>query len=135
MQIRFQSSPKEVKGMCTEELRANFLVQQLMKPDEITLVYSHYDRVIIGGVKPFLKKVELPNEAELRADHFLMRREIGIINVGGAGTVEADGVSYELNKLDAVYLGMGTKAVSFSSKSKEDTANFFLMSTTAQLYR
>ncbi len=131
MEIRFQSSPKEVKGMCTEELRANFLVQQLMKPDEITLVYSHYDRVIIGGVKPLQKKVELPNEAELRADYFLMRREIGIINVGGAGSVEADGVSYELNKLDALYLGMGTKAVSFSSKSKDDAACFFLMSTTA----
>ncbi len=131
MEIRFQSSPKEVKGMCTEELRANFLVQQLMKPDEITLVYSHYDRVIIGGVKPLQKKVELPNEAELRADYFLMRREIGIINVGGAGSVEADGVSYELNKLDALYLGMGTKAVSFSSKSKDNAACFFLMSTTA----
>jgi 4-deoxy-L-threo-5-hexosulose-uronate ketol-isomerase len=131
MQIRFQSSPKEVKGMSTEELRANFLVQQLMKPDEITLVYSHYDRVIIGGVKPLQQKVELPNEAELRADYFLMRREIGIINVGGKGTVEADGVSYELDKLDALYLGMGTKAVFFSSKSKEDAACFFLISTTA----
>lgn len=131
MEIRFQSSPKEVKGMCTEELRSNFLVQQLMKPDEITLVYSHYDRVIIGGVKPSGKRVELPNEAELRADFFLMRREIGIINVGGAGTVDADGVSYELNKLDALYLGMGTKSVSFTSKSKDNAACFFMMSTTA----
>lgn len=131
MEVRFQSSPKEVKGMCTEELRSNFLVQQLMKADEITLVYSHYDRVIIGGVKPIQQKVLLPNEAELRADYFLMRREIGIINVGGAGTVEADGVSYDLNKLDALYLGMGTKSVSFSSSSKEDAAHFFLMSTTA----
>src|SRR6478609_7899801 len=131
MEIRFQSSPKEVKGMCTEELRSNFLVQQLMKPDEITLVYSHYDRVIIGGVKPMQQKVSLPNEAELRADYFLMRREIGIINTGGAGTVEADGVSYDLDKLDAVYLGMGTKEVSFSSKSKDTPAAFFMMSTTA----
>ncbi len=131
MEVRFQSSPKEVKGMCTEELRTNFLVQQLMVADEIKLVYSHFDRVIIGGVKPVTQKVELPNEAELRADYFLMRREIGIINVGGAGTVEADGVSYELNKLDALYLGMGTKSVSFSSKSKDDAACFFMMSTTA----
>jgi 4-deoxy-L-threo-5-hexosulose-uronate ketol-isomerase len=131
MEIRFQSSPKETKGMCTEELRANFLVQQLMVADQIKLVYSHFDRVIVGGVRPIQKKIELPNEAELRADYFLHRRELGIINTGGAGTVEADGVSYELNKLDCLYLGMGTKAVSFSSKSKDDAANFFLLSTTA----
>lgn len=131
MEIRFQSSPKEVKGMCTEELRSNFLIQELMKADELTLVYSHYDRVIIGGVKPLKQKIMLPNEAELRADYFLERRELGIINVNGAGTVEADGVRYELNKLDAVYLGKGTKEVSFSSKSANDPACFFLMSTTA----
>lgn len=131
MEIRFQASPKEVKGMNTEELRSNFLVQQLMKADEITLVYSHYDRVIVGGVKPVNQKVSLPNEAELRADYFLERRELGIINVGGAGIVEADGISYELNKLDAVYLGKGTQAVSFASKSANDPAGFFLMSTTA----
>jgi len=131
MEIRFQASPKEVKGMSTEELRSNFLIQQMMKTDELTLVYSHYDRVIVGGVKPVKQKVVLPNEAELRADYFLERRELGIINVGGAGAVEADGVSYDLNKLDAVYLGKGTKAVSFSSKSATEPASFFLMSTTA----
>ncbi|MDE3252354.1 MAG: 5-dehydro-4-deoxy-D-glucuronate isomerase [Bacteroidota bacterium] len=131
MEIRFQSSPKEVKGMCTEELRANFLVQQLMKPDELSLVYSHYDRVIIGGVKPLQQKVPLHNEPELRADYFLERRELGIINVAGKGTVEADGVVYELDKLDALYLGKGTKSVQFSSVSEKEPACFFLMSTTA----
>lgn len=131
MEIRFQSSPKEVKGMCTEELRANFLVQQLMKADEITLVYTHYDRVIVGGVKPVQQKVVLPNEGELRADYFLQRREIGIINVGGAGLVEADGVSFDLEKLDALYLGKGTRAVTFTSKSKDAPACFFVMSAPA----
>ncbi len=131
MEIRFQASPKEVKGMSTEELRSNFLVQQVMKADEITLVYSHFDRVIVGGVKPIKEKVSLPNEAELRAEYFLERRELGIINVGGAGVLEADGVVYELNKLDAVYLGKGTKEVSFASRSATDPASFFLMSTTA----
>ena len=130
MEIRFQASPKEVKGMSTDELRTNFLIQQLMKADELTLVYSHYDRVIIGGVQPIKQKIALPDESELRADYFLERRELGIINVGGAGIVEADGVTYDLNKLDAVYLGKGTKAVSFSSTSAEP-AKFFLMSTTA----
>jgi len=131
MEIRFQNSPKEVKGMSTEELRSNFLVQQLMKADTVSLVYSHYDRVIVGGVKPVQQKVQLHNEAELRADYFLQRRELGIINVGGSGIVEADGVIYELNKLDALYLGKGTQAVSFASKTKDDPASFFLMSTTA----
>ena len=131
MEIRFQNSPKEVKGMSTDELRSNFLIQQLMKEDALSLVYSHYDRVIIGGVRPVQQKIALHNEAELRADYFLQRRELGIINVGGAGVVEADGVHYELNKLDALYLGKGTQAVVFSSKSKDDPASFFLMSATA----
>lgn len=131
MEIRFQSSPKEVKGMCTEELRANFLVQQLMQSGEIKLVYSHYDRVIVGGAKPAAQQIELPNEPELRADFFLQRRELGIINVGGDGMVEADGEKYELNKLDALYLGQGTKSVKFSSKSAGDQASFFLMSAPA----
>ncbi len=131
MEIRFQNSPKEVKGMSTNELRSNFLIQQLMKADALSLVYSHYDRVIVGGVTPVQQKVTLHNEAELRVDYFLQRRELGIINVGGAGVVEADGVTYELNKLDALYLGKGTQAVVFSSKSKDDPASFFLMSATA----
>jgi 4-deoxy-L-threo-5-hexosulose-uronate ketol-isomerase len=131
MEIRFQSSPKEVKGMSTEELRSNFLVQQLMKDDTLNLVYSHYDRVIVGGVKPLTLKIALQNEAELRADYFLQRRELGIINVGGAGSVEADGVHYDLDKLDALYLGKGTQAVYFTSKSKDDPASFFLLSAPA----
>lgn len=131
MEIRFQSSPKEVRGMHTAELRENFLVQDLVKPDSLKLVYSHYDRVIIGGVKPVNDKVALPNEAELRAAYFLMRREMGIINVGGTGIVEADGVVYELNKLDALYLGKGTQSVTFASKSGEQPADFFLLSAPA----
>jgi 4-deoxy-L-threo-5-hexosulose-uronate ketol-isomerase len=131
MEIRFQSSPKEVKGMTTQELRENFLVQDLVKADALKLVYSHYDRVIIGGVKPVAQKVALPNEAELRADFFLQRRELGIINVGGSGIVEADGVTYELGKLDALYLGKGTQHVSFSSVSKASPADFFLLSAPA----
>jgi 4-deoxy-L-threo-5-hexosulose-uronate ketol-isomerase len=131
MQIRFQNSPKEVKGMSTEELRSNFLVQQMMQADSLSLVYSHYDRIIVGGVKPVEKTVSLQNETELRADYFLQRRELGIINVGGAGVVEADGVTYDLNKLDALYLGKGTQSITFASKSKEDPASFFLMSATA----
>ncbi len=117
--------------MSTAELRENFLVPELIKADTLTLVYSHYDRVIIGGVQPLQQQVPLQNEAELRAEYFLERRELGIINVGGAGIVMADGLTYELDKLDTVYLGKGTKEVSFSSVSAANPASFFLMSTTA----
>jgi 4-deoxy-L-threo-5-hexosulose-uronate ketol-isomerase len=131
MEIRFQSSPREVKGMNTQELRENFLVQHLMQANQIQLVYSHFDRVIVGGVMPVSNPVLLPNEAELRADYFLERREIGIINVGGAGSVEADGVVYELNKMDALYLGKGTRSVSFTSASADQPAQYFLLSAPA----
>jgi 4-deoxy-L-threo-5-hexosulose-uronate ketol-isomerase len=131
METRFQSSPKEVKGMTTEELRSNFLVQQLMQNDTLKLMYSHYDRVIVGGVRPVTQKVVLANEGELKAAYFLERRELGIINVAGAGIVTADGVDYPLAKLDALYLGKGTKEVSFASTSPGEPASFFLMSTTA----
>jgi 4-deoxy-L-threo-5-hexosulose-uronate ketol-isomerase len=131
MQIRFQNSPKEVKGMSTAELRENFLVQSLMQADHLELVYSHYDRVIVGGVKPVNTSVPLKVEEELKANYFLERRELGIINVGGDGTVVADGVSYELSKLDCLYLGKGTQDVSFSSKNAASSADFFLMSTPA----
>jgi 4-deoxy-L-threo-5-hexosulose-uronate ketol-isomerase len=131
MEIRFQSSPREVKGMNTQELRDNFLVQHLMQANLIQLVYSHFDRVIVGGVMPVSNPVLLPNEAELRADYFLERRELGIINVGGAGKVEADGVVYELSKLDALYLGKGTRSVSFTSASADQPAQYFLLSAPA----
>lgn len=130
MEIRFQNSPKEVKGMNTQELRENFLVQELMQQDAVKLVYSHYDRVITGGVAPKAgTNISLHNEAELRADYFLERRELGIINVGGAGTVTADGTTYNLNKLDCLYLGKGTREVSFSSN--DGSARFFLLSAPA----
>ncbi len=131
MEVRFQSSPKETATMSTKELRENFLVQELMQADTLKLVYSHFDRVIIGGAKPVGKKLVLPNEPELKANFFLERREIGIINVGGKGTVEADGVKYDVEKLEAVYLGKGTKDVSFSSADANEPASFFLLSTPA----
>jgi len=84
--------------MTTEELRNAFLTERLMQPDEIRLVYTHYDRVILGGANPVNQKLTLGTHPELRADFFLQRREIGIINVGGKGRVYADDVSHQLNK-------------------------------------
>ena len=131
MEIRFQNSPAEVKNMDTQLLRNNFLIQKLMTDDVITLMYSHYDRVIIGGVKPVSKTVSLANENELRAEYFLQRREMGIINVGGDGQIIADGQTFSVNKLDCLYLGKGTKSVSFKSADQNKTACFYILSAPA----
>lgn len=131
MEIRFQNSPEETKQMDTQQLRKHFLVENLMQNDTVQLVYSHYDRMIVGGVKPVNKAVQLSNEPELRADYFLERREIGIINVGAKGIVTADGKKYELDKLDCLYLGKGTKKVTFASLNKKGPALFYLLSTPA----
>ena len=131
MEIRFQNSPKETSRMNTEELRANFLVQNLVQDDEVKTVYSHYDRVIIGGAKPINQTLKLENHPELRAEYFLERREIGIINVGGSGKVEADGTTFDLEKLSCLYLGKGTKSVSFSSLNPSEPAVFYLLSSPA----
>jgi 4-deoxy-L-threo-5-hexosulose-uronate ketol-isomerase len=131
MQIRFQNSPKETAAMNTQQLRENFLVENLMQPGKISLIYSHFDRVIIGGVVPQKDAIALPNEDELKANFFLERREIGIINVGGKGTVIADGVIHLVDNLECVYLGKGTKDVAFSSESSAAPARFYLLSTPA----
>ena len=131
MQVRFQNSPRETSQMNTQELRDNFLIQHLMKPGEIELVYSHFDRMIVGGVVPVSSPLQLPNEDELKASFFLERREMGIINVGGKGKVKADGVEYELDKLECVYLGKGTQEVSFTSNDPALPAAFYLLSVPA----
>jgi 4-deoxy-L-threo-5-hexosulose-uronate ketol-isomerase len=131
MEIRFQNSPKETMEMNTSQLRDTFLMQGLMSEDKVKLVYSHYDRVIVGGAVPSKKPLKLPNHDELKAEYFLERREIGIINVGADGVVIADGKEFALSKLDCVYLGKGTKDVEFRSGSKKNPAMFYLMSAPA----
>ncbi len=131
MNIRFAAGPNETRQFDTEQLRENFLVQQLMQNDSVQLVYSHFDRVIIGGAKPVNKSLSLPNHPELKADYFLERRELGVINTGGAGTVTASGETFQLNKLDCVYIGMGTKEVSFVSNQPGEPAAYYLLSAPA----
>ena len=94
MQIRFANSREETKLMNTEQLRENFLVDCLLRDDQLNLVYSHYDRMIVGGVKPVSKKLQLETHPELKADYFLERREIGIINIGGDGIKESPAFTF-----------------------------------------
>jgi len=119
--------------MDTDQLRENFLVSNLMQDDNLQLVYSHYDRVIIGGAKPVNKTLDLPNHPELRAEYFLERRELGIINLGGKGKVTIDDQTFDLDKLDSAYAGKGTKKVSFSSSNKSSPAIFYLLSAPAHM--
>jgi len=131
MEIRFANSPAETKQMDTEQLRKNFLVEGLMKDDTIQLVYSQYDRMIVGGAKPFAKTLTLPKENELKSEYFLERRELGVINVGGPAAVIADKKEYDLAKLDCIYIGMGTEDVKFKSRNKKDPAILYLLSAPA----
>ncbi len=117
--------------MNTEQLRENFLVENLMQADLLTLVYSHYDRVIIGGVMPVNQSVALQNEDELKADFFLQRRELGVINVGGAGSITVDDQKYELSKLECLYIGRGAQKVSFQSKDANQPALYYMLSAPA----
>jgi 4-deoxy-L-threo-5-hexosulose-uronate ketol-isomerase len=102
--------------MTTSELRSHFLIEKLFEPGEVVWVYSHFDRLIIGGIAPLDKPVKLGTFDELKSSFFLERREIGIINVGEPGAVTADGKTYELKNRDALYIGMGVKDVVFAGK-------------------
>jgi 4-deoxy-L-threo-5-hexosulose-uronate ketol-isomerase len=117
--------------MTTQELRDAFLTDKLIREDTIQLVYTHYDRVILGGACPVKKKLSLETHPELRADFFLQRREIGIINVGGKGKVYADDIPHGLGKLDCLYAGKGVKKIVFESDDPDEPANFFLLSAPA----
>ncbi|WP_202406147.1 5-dehydro-4-deoxy-D-glucuronate isomerase [Hufsiella ginkgonis] len=131
MNQRYAQSPKEVSGLNTADLRANFLLEDLMQDDQFNFTYSHYDRAIVGSVVPVAGELELPNYENLRAEYFLERRELGIINVGGAGAINIDGTTYEVNKLDAVYAGKGSRKVTFKSVSASEPARFYLYSVPA----
>jgi 4-deoxy-L-threo-5-hexosulose-uronate ketol-isomerase len=131
MEERFQNSPAEVSRMNTDELRKAFMITDLMQTGKIHFVYSHYDRMLIGGVVPGKEEIVLQNYNQLKANYFLQRREMGIINIGGTGTITADGIEYTLNKLDCLYIGRGTKEVTFRSNNDNQLANFYLLSSNA----
>ena len=130
-EVRYASSPREVKSMNTEELRNAFLIKNIMTQDAINLVYSHYDRFITGGVVPVNTSISLESIDALKSENFLDRRELGIINIGNEGTVTVDGTSYALGSKEALYVGKGNKDVQFSSTSSDSPAQFYLNSTPA----
>ncbi|WP_228530233.1 5-dehydro-4-deoxy-D-glucuronate isomerase [Tamlana sp. I1] len=129
--MRYASSPEAVKKYNTQELRDEFLIQKVFSKDKLNWVYTHYDRFMVSGVVPVDKDVELETIDPLKASYFLERREMGVINIGGAGTITVDGTLYDIDNKEALYLGQGNKKVVFSSKSKDHPAKFYINSTPA----
>lgn len=123
--------PDDVKKYDTEQLRSHFMMPKVMEQDKLNLTYSLYDRIIFGGVVPVTKTVALETIEPLKAEYFLERRELGVINVGGDGVVTVDGKDYELHFKDALYVGRGNKNVSFRSKNTSNPARFYINSTPA----
>lgn len=130
MEVRNACNPLDFKTYTTERLRADFLIQGLFVQNEVKMVYSHIDRIITGGVVP-VKPVGLVAGSELRAEYFLERREIGIINIGAEGKITADGIEYFLGAKDGLYIGMGTKQITFESIDAQNPAKFYFNSTPA----
>ena len=128
---RYASSPQAVKRFDTQELRNEFLIQNVLKKDRLEWLYTHYDRFMVTGVVPVNKSIQLVTIEPLKSSYFLERRELGIINIGQAGDVSVDGTVYTLEHKEALYVGQGNKEVIFSSKSSENPAQFYLNSTPA----
>jgi 4-deoxy-L-threo-5-hexosulose-uronate ketol-isomerase len=131
LKILHSVHPADFKQYDTELIRDRFLIDGIVSPDAIHCVYTHYDRMIVGAANPVNKELLLESYPNLRAEYFLERREIGIINVGGDGMITADAQTFGLKKMDCLYLGKGTKRVAFSSKNSEDQAVFYLLSAPA----
>ncbi len=128
---RQAAHPRDVKRYDTAALREDFLIERVFVPGEITLTYSHYDRMIVGGATPGSQPLVLPPFAPTGTPFFLARRELGVINIGGAGTVTVDGARFALPRLDALYVGLGAKDVVFASDDPAQPAKFYLTSAPA----
>ena len=123
--------PEDFKNYDTSRLRSHFMMPTVMEQDKINLTYSMYDRLIFGGVVPVEKTMALETIDPLKADYFLERRELGVINIGGPGIVTVDGKAYELNFKDALDVGRGNKEVTFASRDAANPAKFYINSTPA----
>ena len=131
MKNRYSNNPSDSKKYLTSELRENYLIEGIFKDDVIDLIYSHTDRIIFGGIKPVNKELSLKAGAEMGVDFFLERREIGIINIGGSAIITIDGIEYNLENKDGLYIGKGNKELKFKSLDKENPAKLYINSVPA----
>lgn len=131
METRYTHSPEDIRHYSTEELRREFLVEKIFTPGEVQLTYTHNDRMIFGGVTPTTEPLEIILTKELGVDYFLERRELGVINIGGTGSITIDGQTESMKKQDGYYIGKETKQVIFQSDDPENPAKFYVNSVPA----
>lgn len=130
-QLRYASNPVDAKNYDTKRLRDDFLIERLFADDEVNMVYSMYDRMIVGGAMPKAEELKLEAIPPLKADYFTTRREIGVFNVGGSGYIMVGKEKFKLNFKEALYIGRGDREVVFGSDNAEEPAKFYFNSTTA----
>lgn len=128
MDVRYTADPVRYTQMTSEELRGNFLVADLFGADTIKMVYSDVDRAIVGSAVPVKGPLLLESAPELRAATFCERRELGVLNIGGAGTITVDGTEYRMGPRDALYVGRGSKVIRFASDAAQKPARYYLLS-------
>ncbi len=126
MEIRHSINPEDAKKYDTDKLRKEFLIQTLFIPGQMKLVYSNFDRIIVGGIVPLQEPVRLETDINMGADFFLERREAGIVNIGGLGKILIDNKEHTLGAKDCLYIGMGARNVAFSSEDKSNPAKFYM---------
>lgn len=130
-EIRHASHPEDAKSYDTSRIRHHFLIEKVFAANEVNIVYSMYDRMVVGGAMPAGETLKLEAIDPLKADYFTMRRELGIFNVGGDGEVRVGDTTYELGYKEALYIGRGDRHVYFSSKDAQKPAKFYFNSVTA----
>ncbi|MBQ4128094.1 MAG: 5-dehydro-4-deoxy-D-glucuronate isomerase [Alistipes sp.] len=130
-QVRYAAHPEDARSYDTERLRRDFLIENIFSANEVNMVYSMYDRMIVGGAMPIDEALPLEAIDPLKAPYFLTRREVGIFNVGGAGTVRVGDETFHLDFKEALYLGSGNREVVFESDDNSAPAKFYFNSTTA----
>ena len=124
--VRQPSASLDAKHYDTARLRSEYLIETVFQADEAIFTYSHFDRIIAGGVMPVAETVRLTGAKELCSDTFLERREMGTINIGGPGKITVDGVVYGLKRYDGLYVGMGAKDITLTSDDPADPAKFYI---------
>lgn len=130
-EIRYASHPEDAKHYDTARIRRDFLIERVFADNEVNLVYSMYDRMVVGGAKPVGEELLLEAIDPLKAPYFTTRREIGIFNVGGSGTVKVGDETFHLDYKEALYIGRGDRNVTFQSDDASKPAKFYINSTTA----
>ncbi|MCO5934178.1 5-dehydro-4-deoxy-D-glucuronate isomerase [Mucilaginibacter sp. RB4R14] len=131
MRVIHSVHPDDFKSYRTEQIRDRFLIDNLVQPNQVNCVYTHYDRIIAGVAHPVNQPLKLGTYDNLKAGYFLERREIGIINVAGNGTVTVDGQVFNLQKMDCLYIGKGAKEVIFAPENHQNPPVFYLLSAPA----